>query len=110
MKRLVGLIAPYWPSLAGGLLCLALVTLVHSPLLDHVVPGINLSKQLIDGVASQRILWNMIQPGAFGAFLLVSVLMFLRGRPYLAVMFPVRDRRGVEGNYCRQTVSRRNNA
>ncbi len=62
---------------------LALVVAVHSPVvgaLSSKLVGLNLGRALIEGVASQRILWDMFQPGAFGAFLLLSLYFFLRGR------------------------------
>lgn len=62
---------------------LALLVGVHSPVLGALsskLIGLNLGRALIEGVASQRILWDMFQPGAFGAFLLLSIYLFLRGR------------------------------
>ncbi|HET8678712.1 MAG TPA: hypothetical protein VFM39_01230 [bacterium] len=62
---------------------LALLVGVHSPVvgaLSSKLIGLNLGRALIEGVASQRILWDMFQPGAFGVFLLLSIYLFLRGR------------------------------
>ena len=68
---------------------LALFVAVHSPLLgwlSEMIVGLDLRTTLIEGVASQRILWEMFQPGAFGVLLLLSLHLFLRGRPFLAVV------------------------
>jgi hypothetical protein len=62
---------------------LALLAAVHSPVFAEAalrVAGINLRLILIEGVASQRIMWDMFQPGAFGVLLLLSVDLFLRRR------------------------------
>ncbi|MEM7626919.1 MAG: DUF6798 domain-containing protein [Planctomycetota bacterium] len=50
-----------------------------------VSPIQQFSELLISGVAGQDILGHCLQPSAFGVFLLASVVLFVNGRPYLAV-------------------------
>jgi len=75
------------------LVALALLTALHAPVVAFVsrrIFGFALTRELIGGVASQRILWEMFQPGAFGALLLLSIHLFLRGRWLAAtVLLPV---------------------
>lgn len=74
-------------SRARYLAFLATVVAVHSPTfgaLSARLVGLNIGRALIEGVASQRILWDMFQPGIFGALLLLSVYLFLRGRPLVS--------------------------
>ncbi|MGH2405699.1 MAG: DUF6798 domain-containing protein [bacterium] len=76
-------------SRATLLVTLALLAALHSPLAAAVAEGLlgfNEGRELVVGVASQRILWDMLHPGAFGVFLLLSIYVFLRGRPFLAVV------------------------
>jgi hypothetical protein len=71
------------------LACLAALTLLHSPAFNYVaenLTGISLGRVLITGVASQRILWDMLHPGAFGVFGLLSIHLFLRRRPYPSIV------------------------
>lgn len=73
------------------LVALALLTALHAPIAAFVsrrLFGFALSRELISGVASQRILWEMFQPGAFGALLLLSMHVFLRGRWLAAAALP----------------------
>ncbi len=44
---------------------------------------------LEDGFAGQRMLGTVLQPSAFGVFLLLSIYMYLRGNAYLAVLAAV---------------------
>lgn len=70
------------------LVYVAVVTALHSSVLGDLLArtlGFNAARVLVDGVASQRILWDMFQPGAFGALLLLSIYLFLRGRPFLSI-------------------------
>ncbi|MEX0788135.1 MAG: DUF6798 domain-containing protein [Anaerolineales bacterium] len=46
--------------------------------------GPDWSFALESGVAAQRLLGQVFQPSVFGVFLVASVALFLRGRPYLA--------------------------
>jgi len=74
-----------------SLVALALLTALHAPVAAFVsrrVLGFALTRELISGVASQRILWEMFQPGAFGALLLLSLHLFLRGRWVAAAAMP----------------------
>jgi hypothetical protein len=73
------------------LAALALLAALHAPIAAFVsrrLFGIALTRELISGVASQRILWEMFQPGAFGALLLLSMHLFLRGRWLAAAVLP----------------------
>jgi hypothetical protein len=40
---------------------------------------------LLEGIGEKRILGDMLNPGTFGAFLMLSIYLFLRRRPFLAV-------------------------
>lgn len=76
-------------SISRYLTYLALITGLHSPvfgLLSIRMLGFNFERVLLEGVASQRILWDMFQPGAFGVLLLLSIYLFLRGKPLLSVI------------------------
>lgn len=73
------------------LVALALLTALHSPIAAFVsrrLFGMPLTRELISGVASQRILWEMFQPGAFGALMVLSIHLFLRGRWVAAALLP----------------------
>ncbi len=73
------------------LVALALLTALHAPIAAFVsrrLFGFPLTRELIGGVASQRILWEMFQPGAFGALMLLSIHLFLRGRWVAAAVLP----------------------
>ena len=49
--------------------------------------GENWTYVLEDGFADQRLLGPVLQPSAFGVFLIFSVFLFLKGKPVLAVLF-----------------------
>lgn len=73
------------------LVALVLLTALHAPIAAFVsrrLFGFPLTRELIGGVASQRILWEMFQPGAFGALMLLSIHLFLRGRWVAAAVLP----------------------
>lgn len=87
-SRLTGIAA----SRTKYLLYLAVLVALHSPVstyLSETLLGFNLSKELVEGVASQRILWDMFTPSAFGALLLLSVHLFLRGRQLASLVSAV---------------------
>ncbi len=76
---------------------LILVVALHSPAfgyLGRIVVGLPLTSSphhfnvgrilLLEGVGEKRILGDMLSPATFGAFLLLSIYLFLRGRPFLA--------------------------
>ncbi len=70
------------------LVYLALITAMHSPIVAYIstgVLGFSLGGQLFSGVALQSIHGPMFQPATFGVLLLLSVHLFLRGKPLLAV-------------------------
>jgi len=75
-------------STAASLAFVAGLAALHSPLvgaLSSTVAGFNVGGQLTTGVALQDILGRMLQPSTFGALLLLSIFLFLRGKTYLAV-------------------------
>lgn len=79
-------------SRAKYVVYLVLFTALHSPAfvrIQEAVLRFDLSQELLEGVASQRIIWDMLTPSAFGAFLLLSIYLFLRGRPWLSVLSAV---------------------
>lgn len=85
---IAAMVSPIGSSRPKFVAFLALVTAVHSPLFGHLstrLLGWNAGPVLVEGVASQRILYDMLQPSAFGAFLLLSIYLFLRSRPMLAI-------------------------
>lgn len=49
--------------------------------------GFDLRRALTWGLADQYILGPAFQPSVFGVFLLLSIYSFLRGKPFLAVIF-----------------------
>ena len=68
---------------------LAVFTAFHSALLTQptwYVMGIKPFAFLQLGLAGQYLLGSVLQPSVFGVFLLLSILIFLRGRPVLAVL------------------------
>jgi len=76
----------------GSIILFALLFLVHSAGLRFALArllGANWTYVLEDGVADQRMLGPVFQPSVFGVFLLVSVVLFLHQRPYLAVLSAV---------------------
>ncbi len=73
-------------------LFLALLITVHSAAwrfgLSRTL-GVPWAYVLEDGFAGQRMLGPVLQPSAFGVFLVLSVYLYLRERPYLAVLSAV---------------------
>lgn len=70
------------------LLFLGLFITLHSAGLRFFLSRLlspNWTYVLEDGVADQRLLGPVLQPSAFGVFLVLSVFLFLRRRPVLAV-------------------------
>lgn len=67
---------------------LAGVMFIHSPLLDQLAAellGIRQTMLFTRGVASQYLPGYEFQPSVFGVFLLLSIYLFLRRKPYGAV-------------------------
>lgn len=60
----------------------AFVTFLHSALFDKVF-----SETPTYGVAGQYILGPVFQPSTFGVFIVLSIYAFLRGKPFLAILF-----------------------
>ena len=68
---------------------LALVFLAHSAALRFGLSrliGENWTYLLEDGLADQRLLGPVFQPSAFGVLLLVSIYLFLKRKPLIAVL------------------------
>lgn len=67
---------------------LAAMTVLHAPMLGRLtgIVNFNPSRVFVEGVASQMLLMDMLQPQAFGAFLLLSIDLFLRGKPFQAIL------------------------
>jgi hypothetical protein len=73
-------------------LYLALLIGVHSAALRFALSrtlGTNWTYVLEDGVADQRMLGPVFEPSTFGVFLVLSIYLFLKDRPYLAVISAV---------------------
>jgi hypothetical protein len=71
------------------ILFIALLFVIHSAALRFTLSrtiGVNWTYVLEDGVADQRMLGPVFQPSTFGVFLLLSVYLFLRQKPILAVL------------------------
>ncbi len=76
-------------SRAKFLSFLALILLVHSAAWRFVISrtlGVNWTYILEDGLADQRLLGPVFEPSAFAALLMFSIFLFIRRKPYLAVI------------------------
>lgn len=76
----------------ASLLFTAAMIFVHSFLFRQILeisPGINWAYIFEDGLADQRLLGPVFQPSTFGVFLLLSILLFLRKKPFLAALSAV---------------------
>jgi hypothetical protein len=76
-------------SRAEQALFLSLIILIHSAAWRFAISrlfGPNWSYLLEDGLADQRLLGPVLQPSMFGVLLLLSILLFLKKRPFLAVV------------------------
>ncbi len=74
------------------LLFLALIVTLHAAGLRFVLSrlvGVNWTYIFEDGLADQRLLGPVLQPSAFGVFLLLSVYLYLKRRLVLAVLAAV---------------------
>ena len=72
-----------------SIMFIALLIVVHSAMIRFIFSrtlGDNWTYILEDGVADQRLLGPVFQPSAFGAFLTLSIYLFLIKRPYTAVI------------------------
>jgi hypothetical protein len=81
-------LAPETPSLLARLCFIAIVVAVHAGIvrwLSVQLSGVDYPWFLQAGLAGQYLLGFGLQPSVFGVFLLVSVVEFLRDRPYAAV-------------------------
>jgi hypothetical protein len=74
------------------ILFIAILLTIHSAafrfLLSQTI-GDNWKYILEDGLADQRLLGSVFQPSSFGVFLLLSIYLFLKGRPGWAVICAV---------------------
>jgi hypothetical protein len=76
-------------SRSKTLFMIALLIVIHSAAMRFFLSrtlGANWPYLLEDGVADQRILGPVFQPSTFGVLLLLSIYLFLRRKPYLAVL------------------------
>jgi hypothetical protein len=76
-------------SRAKSIAFTALLIAIHSAGLRFALSrwlGTNWTYVLEDGVADQRMLGPVFQPSAFGAFLVLSVYLFLLRKPYWALL------------------------
>ncbi|MGD9092022.1 MAG: hypothetical protein PVF74_04185, partial [Anaerolineales bacterium] len=81
-----------YDSRTKTLLSVALIIVIHSAALRFMLSrtlGINWTYVLEDGLADQRMLGSVFQPSTFGVFLLLSVYLFIRQKPVLAVLAAV---------------------
>jgi hypothetical protein len=89
---LVGIVEQLYPlrkSPAQFWLFLALVFVIHSAALRFAFSrtlGDSWSYILEDGLADQRLLGPVFQPSSFGVLLVVSIYLFLRQKPILAIL------------------------
>jgi len=92
---LVGIVSTIYEirkSRARFLAYLALLIVIHSASWRFAVSrvlGVNWAYILEDGVADQRLLGSVFEPSTFGVFLLLSIYLFLRRKPFLAVLSAV---------------------
>ena len=81
-----------YDSMTKTLLSISLIFVIHSAAMRFTLSrtlGVNWTYLLEDGVADQRMLGPVFQPSTFGVFLLLSVYLFLRRKPILAVLAAV---------------------
>ena len=72
------------------LIYLASFILVNSAVIRFIFSrtlGENWTYILEDGIADQRLLGTVFQPSTFGVLLVLSIYLFIRKKPYLAVFF-----------------------
>ena len=92
LYSLVGIVASVYDihrSRARYLIYLALLLTAHSAALRFTLSrilGANWSYILEDGVADQRLLGSVFEPSTFSVLLVLSIYMFLRHRPYPAIL------------------------
>jgi hypothetical protein len=98
MIGIVSQLVPIHRTRATFLVFVALMVALHSPVFGYVVRiGLRLPMVssphhfnvgrilLLEGIGEKRILGDMLNPGAFGVFLLFSIYLFMRGRPVWAI-------------------------
>lgn len=92
---LIGIVSHFYDirsSRSRFLVFIALLIALHSAALRFFLSrtiGYNLAYIFEDGLADQRLLGPVFQPSSFGAFLLLSIYLFLRGRTFWAVLSAV---------------------
>ena len=92
LYSIVGIVKQVIPGLVDSrvkiLAFYTLVVVIHSAAIRYLLLrglGTNWEYLLEGGVAGQRLLGNVLQPSCFGVFLVFSIYLFLRGRPFCAV-------------------------
>lgn len=99
MIGIVSQVLPIHRTRATFLLFVTLMTVAHSPLFGYaarIALGLPLVSSphhfnvgrilLLEGIGEKRILGDMLNPGTFGVFLLLSISLFMRGRPVWAIV------------------------
>jgi hypothetical protein len=95
LYSLVGIAQEVFPALrsrSARAAFIAVVILLHSAALRYVLLRLfegDWPYLLEGGVAGQRLLGPVFQPSTFGVFLLLSLLLYLRGKPAPAVLAAV---------------------
>ena len=69
-------------SITKFIVYFAAVNLLHSTFFDRLI-----TDDFTYGLAGQYLLGPMLQPSVFGVFMVLSICTFLRGKPFLAVLF-----------------------
>ena len=89
MAGIAGLCFNLRLSRTKSLVFMAFFTAIHSAGLRFALSrwlGGNWTYVFEDGIADQRMLGPVFQPSAFGVFLALSLYLYLRGSPYLAML------------------------
>jgi len=99
MIGIVSQLVPIQRTRATFVAFVALMVALHSPVFGYIVRlGLRLPMAssphhfnvgrilLLEGIGEKRILGDMLNPGTFGVFLLLSIYLFMRGRPVWAVI------------------------
>jgi hypothetical protein len=98
MIGIISQLVPIHRTRATFLIFVTLMVALHSPVFGYLVRmGLRLPLTssphhfnigrilLLEGIGEKRILGDMLNPGTFGAFLLLSIYLFMRGRPVWAI-------------------------
>ena len=74
---------PFWYMFSAALILLHSRALLYAG--DRFL-GLHINRLFLDGVADQYVLGRYLQPSTAGVFLLLSVALFLRRRPYVSAL------------------------